>query len=39
MAGVDFSPVGRLLLIIPTSGMALVVGYDLWTDNTVSEER
>lgn len=39
MAGIDFSPVGRLLLIIPASGMALVVGYDLWTDNTVSEDR
>ncbi|GAA5433518.1 hypothetical protein Hjap01_03005 [Haloarcula japonica] len=39
MAGVDFSPVGRLLLIIPTSGMALVVGYDLWTDNTVADDR
>ena len=38
MAGIDFSPVGRLLLIVPTSGMALVVGYDLWTDNTVAKD-
>ncbi len=37
MAG--FSPVGRLLLVIPTSGMALVVGYDLWTGDTVSKDR
>ncbi|AAV44804.1 unknown (plasmid) [Haloarcula marismortui ATCC 43049] len=34
-----FSPVGRLLLVIPTSGMALVVGYDLWTGDTVSKDR
>ncbi|EMA26421.1 hypothetical protein [Haloarcula argentinensis] len=39
MAGIDFSPAGRLLLIIPTSGMALVVGYDLWINNTVANER
>lgn len=39
MAGIDFSLVGRLLLVIPTSGMALVIGYDLWTDNTVSKDR
>jgi hypothetical protein len=39
MAGVGFSFVGRLLVIIPTSGMALVVGYDLWTDSAVSEDR
>ncbi|GGK72096.1 hypothetical protein [Haloarcula sebkhae] len=39
IAGIDFSPVGRLLLIIPTSGMALVVGYDLWTDNTIANDR
>ncbi|MHC3381417.1 hypothetical protein [Haloarcula sp. H-GB5] len=39
MAGIDFAPVGRLLLIIPTSGMALVVGYDLWSDNTIANDR
>ena len=38
-AGIDFSPVGRLLVVVPTSGMALVVGHDLWTDSTVSEDR
>ncbi|WP_238378371.1 hypothetical protein [Haloarcula rubripromontorii] len=39
VAGVGFSPAGRLLLIVPTSGMALVVGYDLWTDNSTAVDR
>ncbi|WP_241431684.1 hypothetical protein [Haloarcula vallismortis] len=39
MAGIDLSPAGRLLLVVPTSGMALVVGHDLWTDSNTSEER
>lgn len=35
MYGVQFAPIDGLLLITPTSAMALVVGYDLWVDSAV----
>ncbi|AUG49376.1 hypothetical protein BVU17_17140 [Haloarcula taiwanensis] len=38
VAGVGFSPASRLLLIVLTSAMALVVGHDLWTDNSASAD-
>lgn len=38
IAGIEFASAGRLLLIIPTSVMTLVVGYDLWTDTDVSDD-
>lgn len=30
LAGVDFAPIGSLLLAAPTAAMAVVIGYDLW---------
>ena len=39
IAGIEFPSVGGLVVIIPTSTMALVVGYDLWIDNSVSDDR
>lgn len=34
LSGVDFDPVGGLLLAVPTAAMAVLVGYDLWIDVT-----
>lgn len=36
LLGVQFTPIADLLLITPTSAMALVVGYDLWADSASS---
>lgn len=36
MYGVQFAPIDGLLLITPTSAMALVVGYDLWVDSATN---
>jgi hypothetical protein len=32
LSGVDFDPVGGLVLAAPAAVMALLVGYDLWVD-------
>lgn len=35
LSGVDFEPVGGLLLTAPTTVMALFISYDLWADTTI----
>ena len=38
LSGVDFEPVGGILLAAPTTAMALVVGHDLWVNTTAPVE-
>ena len=34
LAGIDFDPVGGLILAAPTAAMAVLIGYDLWVGAT-----
>jgi multisubunit Na+/H+ antiporter MnhG subunit len=39
LAGVDFDPLGGVLLVTPTAGMALFVGYNLWVVETPQSQH